>query len=166
MDAPGAFLWVEPAVLVSAESKRDCASVTSGSAGCSIDSLAAAVLAVSRAFADDAIAAAVRATEGVAALPAGWRLAMSDDEADDLALADRSVRSYPSGGGEAMDVDVEVVMPWEDPKAAGLRASAASAAAAPSLPPDTPGYVGMALRVSDILLLCCVPVVSGAITSS
>lgn len=97
--APGAFLWSELAV---------------SSSRTPIAPFAAAVLEVKRAFADDVLerAAAVVAGVDCAALPASWRIAESDEEAAELAAADRTARLVPSIDPEAMALDeVDVVMP-------------------------------------------------------
>lgn len=75
------------------------------------EALAAAVLVVPRAFAEEALQKATLAIECGASLPAGWRVAVSDEEAEDLALADR--RDMGADSSDAMDVDTSIVMPWE-----------------------------------------------------
>ena len=120
--APAAYLWAEHAPPSESSSART-----------PIAPYAAAVLVVSRAFADAALAKAAAAVNDGAALPAGWRVAESDEEAAELAAADRSGSSVaapasaPEADGDGMDVDeVEVVMPG---------AQADAAAAAPTLLP-------------------------------
>lgn len=124
--APAAYLWAEHAPPSESSSART-----------PIAPYAAAVLVVSRAFADAALAKAAAAVNDGAALPAGWRVAESDEEAAELAAADRSCSSAvgapasaaaPEAGGDGMDVDeVEVVMPG------------AQAGAGPTAPALLPG---------------------------
>jgi hypothetical protein len=90
---PGAYVWAELAELGG-----------SGAAS-SIDPFAAAVLVVSRTFADAALTKAALAVDSGVPLPTGWRVAESEEEAADLAAADRGA----SADADSMDVDV--VMP-------------------------------------------------------
>ena len=93
---PGAYLWAELAALPSGSS-----------AGAPLTPYAAACLVVTRTFAEGVLARATAAAAGGPAVPPAWSVAESDEEAADLAAADRSGRkaplaeATPSGGAAA-----------------------------------------------------------------